>query len=403
MDFSTPPELQDLLERTEAFMNTEVYPLESTARESFEDALRACNEAREQCKAAGLWAPQMPAEYGGMGLGFLPHAHMSEILGRSPLGHYIFGCQAPDAGNMEILHKFGTDAQKERWLRPLAAGHIRSCFSMTEPDRAGSNPTWMETTAARDGEEWVINGRKWFTTGGHLADFAIVMAVTNPDAAPHRRASQIIVPTNNPGFEHVRRLSIMGDLGYGWQSHSEISYRDCRVPVENLLGQEGFGFTIAQERLGPGRIHHCMRWLGICERAFDLMCKRASDRRIAPDRALGSQQVVQHWIAESRAEIDSARLLVYHAAWKIDREGARAARNDISAIKFHVAGTLQRVVDRAIQVHGGLGMTDDTPLSWFYRHERAARIYDGPDEVHKTVLARTILKKYGIELGSQGS
>jgi acyl-CoA dehydrogenase len=403
MDFSTPPELQDLLERTEAFMNTEVYPLESTARESFEDALRACNEAREQCKAAGLWAPQMPAEYGGMGLGFLPHAHMSEILGRSPLGHYIFGCQAPDAGNMEILHKFGTDAQKERWLRPLAAGHIRSCFSMTEPDRAGSNPTWMETTAARDGEEWVINGRKWFTTGGHLADFAIVMAVTNPDAAPHRRASQIIVPTDTPGFEHVRRLSIMGDLGYGWQSHSEISYRDCRVPVENLLGQEGFGFTIAQERLGPGRIHHCMRWLGICERAFDLMCKRASDRRIAPDRALGSQQVVQHWIAESRAEIDSARLLVYHAAWKIDREGARAARNDISAIKFHVAGTLQRVVDRAIQVHGGLGMTDDTPLSWFYRHERAARIYDGPDEVHKTVLARTILKKYGIELGSQGS
>jgi acyl-CoA dehydrogenase len=403
MDFSTPPELQDLLERTEAFMNAEVYPLESTARESFEDALRACNEARERCKAAGLWAPQMPAEYGGMGLGFLPHAHMSEILGRTPLGHYIFGCQAPDAGNMEILHKFGTDAQKERWLRPLAAGHIRSCFSMTEPDRAGSNPTWMETTAARDGEEWVINGRKWFTTGGHLADFAIVMAVTNPDAAPHRRASQIIVPTDTPGFEHVRRLSIMGDLGYGWQSHSEISYRDCRVPVENLLGQEGFGFTIAQERLGPGRIHHCMRWLGICERAFDLMCKRASDRRIAPDRALGSQQVVQHWIAESRAEIDSARLLVYHAAWKIDREGARAARNDISAIKFHVAGTLQRVVDRAIQVHGGLGMTDDTPLSWFYRHERAARIYDGPDEVHKTVLARTILKKYGIELGSQGS
>jgi acyl-CoA dehydrogenase len=403
MDFSTPPELQDLLERTEAFMNTEVYPLESTARESFEDALRACNEARERCKAAGLWAPQMPAEYGGMGLGFLPHAHMSEILGRSPLGHYIFGCQAPDAGNMEILHKFGTDAQKERWLRPLAAGHIRSCFSMTEPDRAGSNPTWMETTATRDGEEWVINGRKWFTTAGHLADFAIVMAVTNPDAAPHRRASQIIVPTDTPGFEHVRRLSIMGDLGYGWQSHSEISYRDCRVPVENLLGQEGFGFTIAQERLGPGRIHHCMRWLGICERAFDLMCKRASDRRIAPDRALGSQQVVQHWIAESRAEIDSARLLVYHAAWKIDREGARAARNDISAIKFHVAGTLQRVVDRAIQVHGGLGMTDDTPLSWFYRHERAARIYDGPDEVHKTVLARTILKKYGIELGSQGS
>ena len=403
MDFSTPPELQELLERTTNFMEREVYPLEDAARESFEDALPACDEARERCKAAGLWAPQMPAEYGGMGLGFLPHAHMSEILGRSPLGHYVFGCQAPDAGNMEILHKFGTDAQKERWLRPLATGAIRSCFSMTEPDRAGSNPTWMETTAIRDGDEWVINGRKWFTTGGHLANFAIVMAVTNPDTAPHKRASQIIVPTDTPGFRHVRRLSIMGDLGYGWQSHSEIAYEDCRVPVDNLLGQEGFGFMIAQERLGPGRIHHCMRWLGICERSLDLMCKRAAERMIAPGQPLGSRQVVQHWIAESRAEIDAARLMVYQAAWKIDREGARAARNEISAIKFSVAAVLQRVVDRAIQAHGGLGMTDDTPLSWFYRHERAARIYDGPDEVHKTVLARTILKQYGIELGSQGS
>ncbi len=403
MDFSTPPELQDLLERASAFMEAEVYPLEDAARESFEDALPACGEARARCKAAGLWAPQMPAEYGGMGLGFLPHAHMSEILGRSPLGHYVFGCQAPDAGNMEILHKFGTAAQQERWLGPLAAGQIRSCFSMTEPGRAGSNPTWMDTTAVREGDEWVINGRKWFTSGGHLADFAIVMAVTNPDTAPHKRASQIIVPTNTPGFKHVRRLSIMGDLGYGWQSHSEIAYEDCRVPVDNILGQEGFGFMIAQERLGPGRIHHCMRWLGICERSFDMMCERASERLIAPGRPLGSQQVIQHWIAESRAEIDSARLLVYQAAWKIDREGTRAARNEISAIKFHAAGVLQRVVDRAIQVHGGLGMTDDTPLSWFFRHERAARIYDGPDEVHKTVLARTILKKYGIELGSQGS
>ena len=403
MDFSTPPELEALLQRADAFMRAEVYPLEALARRSFEQALPACNEARARCKAAGLWAPQMPVEYGGMGLEFLPHAHMSEILGRSPLGHYVFGCQAPDAGNMEILHRFGTDAQKERWLRPLAAGTIRSCFSMTEPDRAGSNPTWMDTRAVRDGDEWVINGRKWFTTGGHLADVAIVMAVTNPDHAPHERASQIIVPTDTPGFRHVRRLSIMGDLGYGWQSHSEVAYEDCRVPIENLLGAKGFGFMIAQERLGPGRIHHCMRWLGICERAFDLMCERASERTIAPGRALGTQQVVQHWIAESRAEIDSARWLVYHAAWKIDREGTRAARNEISAIKFNVAGVLQRVVDRAIQVHGGLGMTDDTPLSWFYRHERAARIYDGPDEVHKTVLARTILKQYGIELGSQGS
>lgn len=403
MDFATSPELEDLLQRTDAFMRDEVYPLEDAARKSFEDALPACNGARERCKAAGLWAPQMPEAYGGMGLEFLPHAHMSEILGRSPLAHYVFGCQAPDAGNMEILHKFGTDTQKDRWLRPLAAGDIRSCFSMTEPDRAGSNPTWMETTAVRDGDQWVINGRKWFTTGGHLADFAIVMAVTNPDAAPHKRASQIIVPTDSPGFVHVRRLSIMGDLGYGWQSHSEIAYEDCRVPVDNLLGQEGFGFMIAQERLGPGRIHHCMRWLGICERALDLMCQRASERLLAPGRPLASQQVIQHWIAESRAQIDAARLMVYQAAWKIDREGTRAARDQISAIKFSVAEVLQRVLDRAIQVHGGLGMTDDTPLSWFYRHERAARIYDGPDEVHKNVLARSILKQYGIEPGSQRS
>lgn len=403
MDFSTPPELQDLLHRAEELMKAEVYPLEAMARESFEKALPAANEARARCKAAGLWAPQMPVEYGGMGLDFLPHAHMSEILGRSPLGHYVFGCQAPDAGNMEILHKFGTSEQKERWLRPLAAGKIRSCFSMTEPERAGSNPTWMDTTAVRDGDHWVINGRKWFTTGGHLASFAIVMAVTNPDAPPHMRASQIIVPTDTPGFRHVRRLSIMGDLGYGWQSHSEVAYEDCRVPTANLLGQEGFGFSIAQERLGPGRIHHCMRWLGICERAFEMMCQRAADRMLAPGRPLGSRQAVQHWIAESRAEIDSARLMVYHAAWKIDREGTRAARNEISAIKFMVAGVLGRVVDRALQAHGGLGMTDDTPLSWFFRHERAARIYDGPDEVHKSALARSILKKYGIELGSQGS
>jgi alkylation response protein AidB-like acyl-CoA dehydrogenase len=403
MDFSTPPALEELLERAKELMESEVYPLEATARESFEAVLPAVALARQRCKAAGLWAPQMPTEYGGMGLEFLSHAHMSEILGRSPLGHYIFGCQAPDAGNMEILHKFGTEEQKEKWLRPLAAGQIRSCFSMTEPDRAGSNPTWMETTAVRDGDQLVINGRKWFTTAAHLADFAIVMAVTNPEAPPHMRASQIIVPTDTPGFRHVRRIPIMGDLGYGWQSHSEIVYEDCRVAAENLLGREGLGFMIAQERLGPGRIHHCMRWLGICERAFDLMCERASSREVSPNRPLATQQVVQHWIAESRAEIDSARWMVYHAAWKIDGEGIRAARNEISAIKFMAAGVLQRVIDRAIQTHGGLGMTDDTPLAWFFRHERAARIYDGPDEVHKSALARTILKKYGIELGSQGS
>jgi len=403
MDFSIPPELDELLQRARDFMDREVYPLEREMRKSFEEVLPAAHAARERCKTAGLWAPQMPADYGGMGLGFLPHAFMSEVLGRSPLGHYVFGCQAPDAGNMEILHKFGNEAQKERWLRPLAAGRIRSCFSMTEPERAGSNPTWLDTRAVRDGDDYVIDGRKWFTTGAHGADVAIVMAVTNPDAAPHMRASQIIVPTDNAGFHHVRRLSVMGEEGYGWNSHSEVAYEGCRVPVENLLGQEGFGFMIAQERLGPGRIHHCMRWLGICERAFELMCERAATRMVSPDQALGSRQAVQHWVAESRAGIDAARLMVYQAAWKIDRDGAKAARAEISSIKFFAAGVLQQVLDRAIQVHGALGMTDDTPLAWFYRHERAARIYDGPDEVHKSALARSILKRYGIELGSQGS
>jgi alkylation response protein AidB-like acyl-CoA dehydrogenase len=403
MDFSTPPDWEDLLGKVSDFMDRQVYPLETEARRDFEAALPALDAARERCKAAGLWAPQMPPEYGGMGLAFLPHAHMSEVLGRSPLGHYVFGCQAPDAGNMEILHKFGTEAQKQRWLRPLAAGDIRSCFSMTEPDRAGSNPTWLDTRAERDGDEYVINGRKWYTTSAHLADFAIVMAVTNPHAAPHMRASQIIVPCDTPGFEHLRRIPVMGEEGFGWSSHSEVAYEDCRVPIENLLGQEGFGFLIAQERLGPGRIHHCMRWIGICERAFDMMCKHAVRRELAPGKPLGTKQAIQHWIAESRAEIDAARLMVYQAAWKIDRDGTAGARNEISAVKFFAAGVLQKVLDRALQVHGALGMTDDTPLAWFYRHERAARIYDGPDEVHKSALARSILKKYGIELGSQGS
>jgi alkylation response protein AidB-like acyl-CoA dehydrogenase len=274
---------------------------------------------------------------------------------------------------------------------------------MTEPDRAGSNPAWLDTTAVRDGDEYVIRGRKWFTSSADGADVAIVMAVTDPEAHAFRRASMFLVPTNNPGFHHVRRISVMGDEGAGWASHSEIDYVDCRVPVEHRLGGEGDGFLIAQQRLGPGRIHHCMRWIGICERAFELMCERAVKRELAPGKPLGTRQTVQTWIAESRAEIDAARLYVQATAVTVDAQGAYAARNEISAIKFFVADILQRVLDRAIQTHGALGMTDDTPLAWFFRHERAARIYDGPDEVHKQVVARRILKRYGLELGSQGS
>ncbi len=403
MDFAHSDRTADLLTRARAFMDAHVYPLEAVVGDKgFDAALPEIRAARDACKREGLWAPQMPASYGGMELPFLDHAAMSEVMGRSMLGHFVFGCPAPDAGNMEILHEYGTEAQKERFLKPLAAGEIRSCFSMTEPDRAGSNPTWMDTTAVLEGDEWVITGKKWFTTAADGADFAIVMAVTDPDAPPHMRASMILVPTDSPGFKHVRRIPIMGDEGEGWMSHSELAYEGCRVPKDNLLGGLNQGFVIAQMRLGPGRIHHCMRWIGLCERAFDLMCGRAATRMIKPGKPLGTQQMVQQWIAESRAEIDAARLYVQKAAWTIDQKGLYEARTEISCIKFFVAGVLGKVLDRAIQTHGALGITEDTPLSHIWRHERGARIYDGPDEVHKAAVARRILKGYGLEVGSQG-
>jgi len=403
MDFSIDGETQALLERFRRIMHEDVVPLEMEfAKKSFKEMVPTLARVREKVKAEGLWAPQVPKAWGGMEMPFRQHALVSEVLGFTPLGHYVFGCQAPDAGNIEILLQFGTDEQKQKWLGPLARGEIRSCFSMTEPDRAGSNPTWLETRAVKDGSDYVINGRKWFTTAADGASFAIVMAVTNPDAPPFARASQIIVPTDTPGFHHVRRISIMGDEGSDYASHSEILYENCRVPQSNVLGPEGGGFMIAQERLGPGRIHHCMRWLGCCERVFTMMCQRAAKRLIAPGKPLGTRQTVQNWIAESRAEINAARLMVQHAAWKIDNEGVYAAREEISLVKFYVAGVLNRVLDHAVQTHGALGLTDDTPLAALWRHERAARIYDGPDEVHKSVVARRILKNHGLEVGSQG-
>jgi acyl-CoA dehydrogenase len=268
---------------------------------------------------------------------------------------------------------------------------------MTEPEFAGSNPVWLGTTAVKDGGEWVLRGHKWFATGADGAAFAICMAVTDPDAKdPYRRASMIIVPTGTPGFELVGNLSVMGQRGGDWASHGEVAYHGARVPLANLLGGEGMGFVIAQHRLGPGRVHHCMRWIGVCERALDLLCRHAATRELAPGKPLGTRQLVQAWIAESRAEIDAARLMVLHAAWKIEREGGYEARQEISLIKFTVARTLQRVLDRAIQGLGGLGMTDDTPLAFWWAHERAARIYDGADEVHLEVVAKRILRGYGM-------
>ena len=398
MDFSIPPKVQDLLSTILGFMEAELYPLEQQmAARPFRELVPELEARRQKVKEMGLWAPQLPREYGGMGLGFMDQAFVSEVLGRSPLGHYVFNWQAPDAGNMEILQLYGSAEQKQRWLEPLARGAIRSCFSMTEPDAAGSNPVWLTTRAVRDGDHYVINGRKWFTTAADGAAFAIVMAVTDPDAEPHRRASQIIVPTDTPGFELLRNISVMGQPGDDWFSHAEIAYKDCRVAALNLLGDEGAGFSIAQARLGPGRIYHCMRWIGICERSFDIMCQRAAHRELAPGDKLGTRQTIQNWIAESRAEIDAARLTVLHAAWRIDAEGVKNAREEISLIKFHVAQVLMAVIDRAIQVNGALGVTDDLILSTFYRHERAARIYDGPDEVHKSVVAKRILRRYGME------
>jgi alkylation response protein AidB-like acyl-CoA dehydrogenase len=279
-------------------------------------------------------------------------------------------------------------------MKPLSEGKIRSCFSMTEPEFAGSNPVWMGTTAVKEGDTYVINGHKWFTSSADGASFAIVMAVTNPEAPAHQRASMIIVPTDTPGFELVRNISVMGDAGEGHASHAEVRYTNCRVPATNLLGPEGAGFVLAQKRLGPGRIHHCMRWIGIAERALELMCRRAVSRELNPGETLADKQIVQHWIAEARAEINAARLMVLDTARQIDAKGSSAVRDEISAIKFFVANMMLKVVDNAIQVHGALGVTEDTPLSFWYRHERPARIYDGADEVHKSSLAKRILKQY---------
>ncbi len=400
MDFSIDPELQATLDRIREFVREEVYPLESQfMSRPFRELLPALNDKRDRVRAMGLWAPSIPKEYGGAGFSFLEFAHISEELGRSPLGYYVFNSQAPDVGNMELLMMFGTDEQKERYLLPLVQGDLRSCYAMTEPDYPGSNPVWMGTTAEKDGADFVINGRKWFTSSADGAAFAVVMAITNPDAPKaHKRASQIIVPADTPGYRLVKNTPVMGEAGDNWASHGELMFQNCRVPQANLLGPEGEGFLLAQARLGPGRIYHCMRWIGICERALEMMCARAATRQIAPGQPLATRQIIQSKIAESRAEINAARLMVLQAAWKIDREGARAARVEISTIKFFVADVLQRVLDRAIQVHGGLGVTDYTPLAFWYRHERAARIYDGADEVHKTVVARHLLKPYGVEV-----
>lgn len=385
-----------LVPQYKKFLEEEVYPVElSILNNPFRKSLPLLKSLRVKAKEKKLWAPHLPAHDGGLGLSLSEFAHISEVLGTSPLGHYIFNCNAPDIGNMELMHQFASAELKEEYLKPLMNGDIRSCFAMTEPEFAGSNPVDMATTAVREGDHYIINGHKWFTTAADGASFTIVMALTDPkNENPYLRASMIVVPLDNPGYKLIRNIPIMGDAGEDYLSHGEVQFTNCKVPVTNLIGEEGKGFALAQARLGPGRIHHCMRWIGICERVFDMMCKRAVARQIKEGKVLAHQQAIQFWIAESRAEINAARLMVLNAAHTIDKEGAKVAKDEISAIKFFVADVLMKVIDRAIQIHGGLGVTDDTLLSFWYRHERAARIYDGPDEVHKSSLAKSILKKY---------
>ena len=400
MATTTPAGIDELIAQIWDVMRDEVYPLEARMQGGFRELLPALQAVRQKVKARGLWAPHLPVAHGGLGLALPEFARVSEVLGHSPLGHYAFNCQAPDIGNMELLLSHGSAEQQARYMRPLMDGAIRSCFAMTEPENPGSNPVLLSTTARTEGDDYIIDGHKWFTSGADGAAFAIVMAVTEPDAASrHRRASQIIVPADTPGFDIVRNISVMGETGADWLSHAEVRFDGCRVPQSNRIGGAGDGFALAQLRLGPGRIHHCMRWIGICERAFDLLCRRAATRELAPGKPLGTRQAIQHWIAEDRAAINAARLLVLDAAHKMEAAGAQAARLDVSIIKFYVADVLGRVLDHAIQVHGALGITDDTPLAFWYRHERGARIYDGADEVHKTVVAREVLKGYGLDVG----
>jgi acyl-CoA dehydrogenase len=381
-------QIEELRARYRAFMEEHVYPNERALQTDDPELIRSL---RAKAKEQGLWAPHVPPEAGGTGHGFLAYALLNEEIGRSTYAQLVFGCQAPDAGNAEILHLFGTEEQKERWLRPLVAGEIRSFFSMTEPEVPGSDPTTLRTTAVREGDEWVIDGHKWFSSGADGAALGIVMAVTDPDGEQHRRASQIIVPADAPGVEIGRPTPVLGHAGSGWSTHCEIWYRGVRVPAENVLGQPGDGFRIAQKRLGPGRIHHVMRWLGQMQRAFELMCSYALQREAFGSR-LADKQTVQNWIADSAAEIHACRLMTLDAARKID-EG-HEARVEVSVIKYYAARVLHDVVDRAIQVHGARGLTDETPLAEMYANARAARIYDGPDEVHRMVVSRRILKEF---------
>ena len=398
MDFTIPPHIEGLRQKIRTMVEDKIIPWEPEGFAYDEEEFPKCSEdhpyireLQQEAKDMGIWAPHLPEEAGGMGLPVMEVGLLYEIIGRSYYAPRVFGCNAPDSGNAEILWHFGTDEQKEKYFYPLQRGEVRSFFSMTEPHTSGSDPRNLQTRAERDGDEWVINGTKWYSTNANGAAFGIVMAVTDPEESSYRKQSQIIVPSDTEGLKFVRPVPVMGHTTGG--GHWEIEYDNVRVPVTNVLGEVGDGFAIAQTRLGPGRIHHCMRWIGQAQRAFDMMCKYATERE-AFGGPLSDKQTVQNWIADSAAEIQAARMMTLHAAWKVDQLGTKEARTDISLIKFFGAKVMMNVLDRAIQLHGGWGMSDDLPLAFMWRQGRASRIYDGPDEVHRMVVARQILKGY---------
>lgn len=398
--YGLTPEVHKLREQVADFLKESIYPNETALGRGDDQADRLMRSIQTKAKQRKLWALGLPTDIGGGGLGFMPYVYVNEIVGRSEFA--IAGLGTHSAQDATMLHLYANPEQKKRWLFPLVNGDIYPCFSMTEPEVSGADPTGLRTRAVQEGDFWVINGHKWFTSGANRAAFATVMCVTEPEAPPHERFSMILVPTDTPGFEIVRVVPVMGETSGG---HCEVRYNNARVPLTNLLGPRGQAFKIAQKRLGPGRIYHCMRWLGQAQRAFELMCERALSRH-AFGGPLADKQTIQNWIADSAAEIQAARLLTLEAARRIDR--GDEARVEISLIKFWGARVLHDVIDRAIQVHGALGVSGDTPLERMYRHARFGRIYDGPDEVHRMVVARRILsgfkkgQPWDFARGSQG-
>ncbi|MCW0211731.1 MAG: acyl-CoA dehydrogenase family protein [Pseudonocardia sp.] len=393
-DFSTEPEFEKQLQWMQEFVREEIFPIETLDidRETYG---RITAPLKEKVKERGLWAAHLPPELGGGGFGQVKLGLMHEILGQSRYAPGIFGNQAPDSGNAELLAIGGSPEQKEQYMHPLLRGELRSCFSMTEPG-AGADPTMLTTRAVLEGDEYVINGHKWFSSNASNADFLIVMAVTDPDVSPYQGSSMIIVPVDTPGVDILRDIPVMDHSHVQPRlegGHAEIIYRDVRVPRTNLVGNPGDGFKLAQQRLGPGRIHHAMRWLGQSKRAFDMLCERAVTRH-THGSVLADKQLIQDMVALSAAEMKAARLLTLQAAWTMDQVGASNARVEIGMIKYWGATVLHNVIDRAIQVHGSLGFSGDLPLESMYRAARAARIYDGPDEVHKATVAKRILRGY---------